>query len=803
MKNTTLESIVRWGVYACALIPLIIFKEFLSPFHFGKVVVFRAFIEILAIFYVALILKDRQFLPKPNLLFWVLTIFTAVFGITSLTSINPYQSIMGTLERMGGWFTFLHFWAMYIMAVSVLRTREEWMRFLRISVMANLISVTYAALQKTDWNFIVGSGNRARIFGTLGNTALFAGYTLVNMFFAIILAAEKKAVAAREHLENLALLLPFTILLSISAGSFRGWLGVLALAGLAVAICYLFGWALIKGLGFYPSFSRIAPAIIAVFSFFAIVSTAVRGSLLALLVSIPLFAILYAISGESRKLKIGFLVGAIFFISAQAVLIASHDTSFVKSSVTLSRLSDFSFKTRLVQTRLWAWNAGIDGWNDSGKTLLFGWGPENYNIPFSKHFNPKFYVGIGSETLFDRAHNMFIEVLVTMGLVGIISYLAIFAVLIWLIWKIYKSSSDATLRFQSVILFTGLVAYSIHNALIFDTSANFIVFFIFLGLVNILSSQNSKLASRPPSAFPSSLRYAVILLLSGVVAVSIYSTDIRPIKANYTTTRAVVASWSGEHATAVKKFQEALAYDTFPVYELRHRYAQYALENYGKFSDKGVDPGKTLLDVVDQVKKNLNSQLDYLPYLYISRAYIILGKSDPASPFNDLALENSLKAIEISPTFVRTYYEVAQIYLNKKDYPNAIVAFQKAADLSPEVALSWWYLGVSQIESGDQAGGLISIEKAFKLGYVASEQEILRLISIYEQKKNFQEIAGLYEYLIKMSPNNPQYRASLSATYAKLGRIEDAIREAKKAAEIDPSFEADARTFVRQIGGTW
>src|SRR3990167_11120197 len=136
MDNKTLEKIVRWGIYAVALIPLVIFKEFFSPFHFGKVVVFRALIEILAIFYVALVLQDRSFLPRPTKIFWAITIFAGVFGLTSLTGIYPYQSIFGTLERMGGWFSFLHFWAFFIMSTGVLRTKEHWLTFIKISVFA-------------------------------------------------------------------------------------------------------------------------------------------------------------------------------------------------------------------------------------------------------------------------------------------------------------------------------------------------------------------------------------------------------------------------------------------------------------------------------------------------------------------------------------------------------------------------------------------------------------------------------------------------------------------------------------------
>ena len=55
-NNNFLAQIVKFGVYAIALIPLVIFSNFLSPFHFGKVVVLRSIIEVLAVFYLILIL---------------------------------------------------------------------------------------------------------------------------------------------------------------------------------------------------------------------------------------------------------------------------------------------------------------------------------------------------------------------------------------------------------------------------------------------------------------------------------------------------------------------------------------------------------------------------------------------------------------------------------------------------------------------------------------------------------------------------------------------------------------------------
>ena len=404
---------------------------------------------------------------------------------------------------------------------------------------------------------------------------------------------------------------------------------------------------------------------------------------------------------------------------------------------------------------------------------------------------------------------MFVEVLVTMGIVGFMAYLSMFAVLFWMFWKLYRQEINSDNYLIAVVFTSGLFAYIIHNSFIFDTSANFIVFFMFAGFGSFVFQEyrlgTQQVVGAPIRSSPATLRYSAVLVLSVLVIISIYKTDILPVSANYATTRAIVASWTGDHATAVAKFKQALAYDTFPAYEIRNRYAQYVLENYGSFKkEDGLQAGEIILSAIEEEKKNLTYELDYLPYLYISRAYIILGKSDPKSPFNDLALQNSAKALEISPNFVRTYYEVAQTYINKKDFPNAITSFKKAIDLNPEVGLTWWYYGMTQVQGGDVKGGIASIEKAIALGYnYDTEGDLLRLINVYAAIPDFPKIVTAYLRLIALRPNNPQYHASLAQTYATMGKIDDAIREAKAAVALDPTFEAEARKFVASLGRSW
>ena len=53
------------------------------------------------------------------------------------------------------------------------------------------------------------------------------------------------------------------------------------------------------------------------------------------------------------------------------------------------------------------------------------------------------------------------------------------------------------------------------------------------------------------------------------------------------------------------------------------------------------------------------------------------------------------------------------------------------------------------------------------------------------------------------SPQKAQYHASLAAVYSKVGRIDEAVKEAKIAAQLDPAFTADAKAFVQSLGRVW
>ena len=242
-----------------------------------------------------------------------------------------------------------------------------------------------------------------------------------------------------------------------------------------------------------------------------------------------------------------------------------------------------------------------------------------------------------------------------------------------------------------------------------------------------------------------------------------------------------------------------MSYDTPGKYDIRHRYSQYILERANSQTTIDEKTRERLLVAAENVKKNIEeSPQDYLPHLYLSRTYIILGKGAPDSPYNDLALEESLEALEISPTFVRTYYEIAQAYLNKKDWQKAIEWFEKVVALNPEVKLSKWYLGITYAQAGQLQKGAEIIEKS-GYDYKSNEIDALRMLDLYFRIGNFGKIAEIYEALIKLNSKNPQYYASLAAAYKEIGERQKAINAAQAAAALDPAFAAEAEAFIQSL----
>src|SRR3989344_642999 len=160
------------GIIIILLLPLFVAKGFLLPFNSGKVLIFRAVVDVLLAPTVWLILSAGW--PKivfhPLTLFWGL--FLAVRIAAGAAGLDPFQSFWGELNRAEGLLTEIHVWLFLLVVITAFVSgfREE--IALGVSVGGALLVFADALLlEKAKWVFLGVISQRSS--GTIGSPSFF------------------------------------------------------------------------------------------------------------------------------------------------------------------------------------------------------------------------------------------------------------------------------------------------------------------------------------------------------------------------------------------------------------------------------------------------------------------------------------------------------------------------------------------------------------------------------------------------------------------------------------------------------
>lgn len=164
-----------------------------------------------------------------------------------------------------------------------------------------------------------------------------------------------------------------------------------------------------------------------------------------------------------RILLATFLAGGIVFGTA----VATHSATRFSAPL-LSRITNVS----LADQRLSIWRLQMPG---IFERPFFGWGPEGQLISYYRHFDPDLYAQ--TFEIFDRAHTMFLDVVVTGGLVLLFSVILFLISLFRFLWK-------QLLNKQETILFVGVmcavVAHLVYLQFVFDSIFSWIILIPFV-----------------------------------------------------------------------------------------------------------------------------------------------------------------------------------------------------------------------------------------------------------------------------------------------------------------------------------
>ena len=616
-------KIIEILFYLLLFTPLVISRNFFFPFVAPKTLYFFAVSELIIFVYLILAVSFPKYRPSLNLLSITLTLFLVASILSTIFGVCPHESFWSKYERMTGLLMWFHLFGIFLAGSCVFK-RDDWIKIFEVSVIISVIVGIIAIVSNKGIGPLVKAGLDTRGGGTLGNSSFLASYLLFNAFLGLYLFLT----LAQKELKIFFGII-FTLVVTC----------LMLSTGRAAAISFVGG--------------------------------------------VVLWFLLWCIYHQDKKLKIAGISLLIILSSALALVIYSSllDAYFGQKNVIQSEILD-KLSLNISKDRALVWSIGIEAWKEKP---YFGWGPENFNIAFTRYFDPRLFIRevYGRDVWFDRAHNIVVDTLVSVGIVGFLTYLLFFCSIFWILWKKYYHHE---IDFLSVSIFSvTLLAYFIQNLTVFDMVSSYMMFFLVLGFIGTVASQRKDSESQNKNFSFNKRRFFVALIIFiPLLLTSLFYFVVQPVRSNETLIKAVRTPNSEQRFAFYKQSLEISPLGRF---QMRENIASEEMKKYSIQQIAQRIPQETQRRELDFVTQELEKNIKESPLLFSS--YLLLGKTYNLYARIDTsklqkAEEVLNKAIEVSPGNQQGYWALAQTKMFQGKFEEAFFLAKKAVLLAPQ-----------------------------------------------------------------------------------------------------------------------
>lgn len=793
-------------LYAVLLMPLGIWSIFLFPFITTKILYFRLLIEAVLVLYVVLALKHPEIRPRWNWLLRAVWIYVAVLLVTSIFGVDFGNSFLGTIERGEGIVTLIHFAVYLTILVGVLRTWADWQKYLLFTVSVFGYVAAYSFLQLACFDtpphdkfnfcdlFLQTTGTR--VSGTVGNASFFAAFLIFGLFLSAYLFVQrnrqKVSFFSWEYLIGIG---GVTVMQFISMwtnartlilpAERARWIFIIFFLNLIIAL-------VVFVLNF--KFKKYFLAGIFVLQLAILYNTQTRGGLLAAGIAFLIYLFFNIFKSESGRVKAVSAALLVVLIGGGILVYANRDAGWVQKNDTLKRLATISPTDITTQSRLDTWAAS---WEGAKHRIVTGYGYENYNIAFNKYFPARIFKDQGSQIWFDRAHNIFFDVLVVSGALGLVSYFGIFALAFWVIFRLLRKKSADYSWQEPVILGVLLIAYVIQNLFVFDTQATYLMFFLVFAHIAALEKMHlaSPTAATVQKSYPPG--FFMPITLTVLVFLAAYFVNIEPALANFSATEGIKAARLHKYRDVKGIFEKSLSYGTYMDIEIRQRLVDYTNEALASNQLTPIEQDQLRNYVIAEMKKSIASApRDVKNYLYLM-SFLNRTSASPATTAEIYRLGE--KAVSLSPTRPQIYTEFGQAAFAAKEFDRGLGYFQKAVDLNPEPKESHFNMLLAAIiaKRDDLSLREITLLRD-QLKYVFSADDYVAISRAYLQAGDRQKSIEALLAASLLAPDNTDIYIRLAATYGEMCDLVNAKKAVEKLVEINPNYDLQGQQFLQE-----
>lgn len=684
-----------------------------------------------------LLVASSGFKFKATPVFWAYFSFVAMRLVLGFAGENPAKSFFGDHIRMTGTLTFIYLFIFFILIRHFFRGIGNELKLLRAVAISGAAGAMLAIVQRfTSLGADVLGESGDWLFGSFGNPSYFAGYLVLVIFFTAILAARETSSKVK-------------IFWSAAC---------LGEAGLLVA-------------------------------------TSSRGAIVGLFLGMVAAGIVLLINSKKKSVRFAGITMTILPVILLSGALAIYFGPGRASAP--GRFLGSLLRSSTAETRLINWRIAVDSFKE--KPIL-GWGPENFEIPFSKFYRPELVKYSFTETWVDRPHNIMLEVAAGGGMAGVASYLILFAVPAYIV--IFRKK-DSISNADKALSVGALAAFLGQGLFLFDTWSALLLFTALLAFIDLWTRRGVEAADSagnvPENKFLKSTAALIILSATFVWAVL-------PVRASWLAAHAEEDLARRNYASFEKNFLNALqAYTPY-----RDDLAKMLSDDILKGDAAKVIPPEVtksvLVPLAEYVEISANKHPNVYALVFRSAEMFALAGEYISSEYFIKAEKMFDRAEALSPERQTTDIMRVQMELSRGRTDEALRQVEALVASNPDFSEVRWLYGLVLVAAGDADAAEEQFDKFLKTGFTLSSPTVggiftktKFILDFYASRGSFGKMLPILERFVKMYPDAAEYHMRLAAVYATLGRFDEARSEALKTISADPSRRADVEEFIRAL----
>ena len=681
---------VLW-LFLLVALPLFYFRSHQS-FNMPKIQLMCITVAFMIALYIIKSIEEKRFDVRASAMLWLMTAYLGIMGLSTIFSYYPASSWWGTYTRFEGMITYVfYFYAFYLIFWHLKKLPQAY-RFFMVAALGSLPVSIYGFFQHFGYDFlnfsIDGSGFK-EIISTMGNQLYLSDYLIIVLPLVFSLVLISKKWPTRLAWLSLVFIDIYALFLTGRRSGFVALVVIIAFGGFLL----LWRWKRSIALG------ACALAIVALIA-----------------------------------------------ISLNFTVITQSD--FVQNSTYLRKVSSiFNFEDTTIKERLAVWQitAGF-----IKERPIIGYGVETFVYVFDAKYPPSFTEM--PETIFDHAHNFFLDSAFRVGLVGLAVYLSIFGLALFQNLKIFFKEKKQWYSYLGFGISLALVGFLAHNQFMFENSATRFFIFSLLALSAALplavkkAHKEAEVLPEPtkPSAnikfwYAPEYKIFYYAILIAVLAYSI-KFHIFPIVGDYNFNTAHNFT-SIEHQSArEEKLKKAMYYipDIRSAVYYQRLATDYFIFGQSVEAKQSDDPTEEDIEGYDQAVAeardiNFQQSIDwynkgiekdprrYQLFQEQAQVYIIwsLFTEDESLAQERLDTGNELfeKTLSISPR-QSVYWDWGRVLISIDKNEEALEKYLNAVEMDPEVGRSYFELFKAYRDSEQPELAQEALKKARELGWM-------------------------------------------------------------------------------------